>query len=132
MKRNCARCERRYEARNAQSRYCSPSCRTLAARERKAGKVISDVTVEVTPRASAVTSSVEVTLAKAGRLSHPSAQAALSLARRIDEGAESSAGHAALVREMRAALAEALDRVKVSSDPVDELRSRREARRRGA
>jgi hypothetical protein len=56
-------------------------------------------------------------------------QAALALARRIDDGAESSAGLAALSRELRAALAEALSRVESQGDALDDLRARREARR---
>jgi hypothetical protein len=70
-------------------------------------------------------------LQAAGRLDSSAGQAAVALARRIDDGAESSAGLAALTREMRAAMAEALARAEASGDALDELRARREARRVG-
>ena len=70
-------------------------------------------------------------LTAAGRLDSSAGQAAVALARRIDDGAESSSGLASLTREMRAAMAEALSRVEASGDALDELRARREARRVG-
>ncbi len=70
-------------------------------------------------------------LAAAGRTETPSGQSALALARRIDgSGQESGAGLASLVREHRAALADALrDVAVVAVDPVDELRAARERKR---
>jgi hypothetical protein len=70
-------------------------------------------------------------LTTAGRLETSAGQAAIALATRIDEGAESSAGLAALTRELRAAMAEALANVTEAGDALDELRARREARRAG-
>jgi hypothetical protein len=70
-------------------------------------------------------------LTAAGRLESSAGQAAIALATRIDEGAESSAGLAALTRELRAAMAEALANVTEAGDALDELRARREARRAG-
>jgi hypothetical protein len=68
-------------------------------------------------------------LTEAGRLQTSAGQAAVALASRIDAGAESSSGLAALTREMRAAMAEATANVAQTGDALDELRARREARR---
>lgn len=66
------------------------------------------------------------TLAKleaAELLDDPSGMAALALARRIDRSVlDTGAGVAALVREHRAALADAMTRGKVAADPLERLR----------
>ena len=68
-------------------------------------------------------------LVAVGRSDSSSGRAALVLARRIDAGAESSAGLAALTRELRSCLLEATSTVETVEDSVDLLRARREARR---
>lgn len=73
--------------------------------------------------------SVAAVLAEAGRASHPSGVAALAIARRIDAGPESSAGLAALAKQLQSSLDVALARVEVEADPLDELKARREQRR---
>jgi hypothetical protein len=70
-------------------------------------------------------------LTAAGRLQTSAGQAAIVLARRIDDGAESSSGLAALTREMSARMAEATANVVQAGDALDELRAKREARRAG-
>lgn len=67
-------------------------------------------------------------LAEVGRVDSPAGQCALVLAKRIDMGQESGAGLAALVREHRAALAEAMQDRESGPSPVDMLRARRQAR----
>jgi hypothetical protein len=66
-------------------------------------------------------------LDRAGRLGSAVGQAALALARRIDASqGETGSALAALVREHRATLAEAVKDAEVAADPLDELRNRRE------
>lgn len=62
----------------------------------------------------------------------PAAQAALVLAARIDAGADSGASIAAMVKQLHATMAVALEHAELAADPIDELRRRREARRAGA
>lgn len=53
-------------------------------------------------------------------------QAALVLAEQLVNGQHSGAGYAALVRELRATIAEALDGAAVANDPLDEIKLRRD------
>jgi hypothetical protein len=76
-----------------------------------------------------VTAATEAALVAADRLSLPVGQLALAYARRIDAGNENGSATAALGRELRAALDEALDGASTEVDVVDELRARREQRR---
>lgn len=64
-------------------------------------------------------------LAKADRLDSPLGQAALVLAQRLDVGTKDTGSSAAAVaREFRATLEEALRGVEVEADAVDDLRGR--------
>lgn len=56
-------------------------------------------------------------------------QQALALARRLDDGGTADTAFAAIAKELRTTLAEALKTATVAADPVDELRARRERRR---
>jgi hypothetical protein len=138
MEATCARCAQTFSARSKRARFCSPKCRTQATRARARGEaetLPSKAKPKRTPKPQAdapisgTLGAVVAELRGAGRLDSSAGQAAVALARRIDDGAESSAGLAALTREMRAAMAEALSRVEASGDALDELRARREARR---
>lgn len=137
MTATCARCGADFETRRRSARWCSDRCRTQASRARKAGK---PDTVKPEPKAKprkarpvevevGVTPAVIRELAAAGRGETSAGRAAVALARRIDDGAESSAGLAALTRELSCRMAEALADVETVADSIDELRARREARR---
>jgi anti-sigma-K factor RskA len=66
-------------------------------------------------------------LTEAGQVASASGQAALLLARRLDSQlTETGSSVAAMVREHRAALADALKGAKAEVNPLDELRARRE------
>ncbi|MBK8772691.1 MAG: hypothetical protein IPM06_20000 [Rhizobiales bacterium] len=68
-------------------------------------------------------SSTRAALAGAKLTDDPAGIAALVLARRIDSGAlDTGAGLAALVREHRAALGDAMSRATVEADPLERLR----------
>ena len=130
MQKLCVRCGDQFVAARKDVQYCSKRCRNGASRDRVAGKTAPRVKPAVSPvEVIGATSAVTAELTSAGRLDSTAGQAALALARRIDDGAESSAGLAALSRELRAALAEALSRVESQGDALDDLRARREARR---
>lgn len=130
MQKVCTRCGEQFAAARKDVRYCSKRCRNSASRDRVAGKpdVLPDLPA-VMPVVSGNFGAALAELTAAGREDSSAGQAALTIARRMDEGAESSAGLAALSRELRAAMAEALSRVESSGDALDDLRARREARR---
>lgn len=66
-------------------------------------------------------------LTGAGQVASASGQAALLLARRLDSGlTETGSSVASMVREHRAALADALKGARAETNPLDELRARRE------
>lgn len=139
MRVTCARCASEFDARSKRARFCSPKCRLEAHQARSKGEPeLAPVAAKPKrkPRKKAepiggTLAAVTAELSAVGRLESSAGQAAVALARRIDEGAESSSGLAALTREMRAAMAEALARVEATGDALDELRARREARRAG-
>ena len=137
MTATCARCGSDFETRRRSARWCSDRCRQAGARARKAGKPETvkapkprkprtDPAVEVD---HGVTGAVIRELQAAGRADSSAGRAAIALARRVDDGAESSAGLAALTRELSARMLEALAEVESTGDSLDELRARREARR---
>lgn len=143
MRITCAACSTDFDARSSRARFCSAKCRYDAHyRRTKLGLPEGPTAPESPkpkrtrkPKAEAVPTgtlgAVVAELTAAGRLDSSAGQAAVALARRIDDGAESSSGLASLTREMRAAMAEALSRAEATGDALDELRARREARRAG-
>lgn len=74
-------------------------------------------------------SATRLSLQAVDREATPHGQAALALAARVDAGHEHGSAVAALVRELRATLTEAMAGVRAVDDVVDELRARRERRR---
>jgi hypothetical protein len=134
----CATCSTDFNARSSRARFCSAKCRTAAHYRRT--KLGIPETRETKPKArkpkpvdspTGTLGAVIAELTAAGRLQTSAGQAAIVLARRIDDGAESSSGLAALTREMSARMAEATANVVQAGDALDELRAKREARRAG-
>lgn len=138
MRKSCAVCGTEFEAKRAAAKYCGQTCRQRAHRRPEAAsdaKVLPlppETTSEPAPvmvggRLAAATAAE---LDQAGRLETAVGQAALALAARIDGGIrETGAALAALVREHRATLAEAVRGAAKAADPLDELRARRERKR---
>jgi hypothetical protein len=108
---------------------CSAKCRTAKAR---GAPIRVDEPAE--GREPRVRRRVEAELEDAGRSGTWLAEAAIEVARRIDE-ATAVMGYAALVKELRATMDVALEGVKRKTDPLvalqDELEARRERRRAG-
>ena len=138
----CATCSSDFEARSSRARFCSSKCRTAAHYRRT--KLGAPEAINPPPAKAKRTrkskpgesptgtlAAVIAELTEAGRLQTSAGQAAIALATRIDAGAESSAGLAALTREMSARMAEATANVAQAGDALDELRAKREARRAG-
>lgn len=74
---------------------------------------------------------IRATLTESGVLDTPNGQLALKLAGRIEnQSNDSGSSIAALSKELRLVMAEAMNRVVAADDPIDELQRRRESRRR--
>jgi hypothetical protein len=114
-----------YEAKRAASRFCSDRCRV---RNHQNGGKPRPATVELPAVTGGVVSETTATLEGAGRLQTPLGQLAVLLASRIDSDGEHGSGLAALSKELRATMLEALDGVELRVDTLDELRVRRDSR----
>lgn len=132
MTRNCDRCGTPYQAQRPQSRFCSSRCRVAAGKARNEGRPesLAPVTDLPAPQPGAIADAVRVELEAAGRDSTSLGRQALSLAQRIDSAQDTGSAVAALHRELRATMAEAMAGAAVAADRIDELKARRE--RRGA
>ena len=79
-----------------------------------------------------VTEAVTATLAAIGKTDTALGASALVLAGRLDADGTADTAVAAMTKELRATLSELTRDAPAKGDPVDELRERRERRRRGA
>ena len=159
MEMACYECGEVFEAKRDTARYCSTRCRTRAHRKRKtnmpepvkqatasavAGRLIDHdghdsreppaeghLIVDETPMT--VHQATLDELMKAGKVATVGGQSALALARRIDNPAlDTGSALAGMVRQLEATLASVLDEKEDAGDELDELRRRREERRRAA
>ena len=138
MRKTCAMCPAEFEAKRPAAKYCSERCKKRAQRqpggtEAKTRKPAPSVQSPMEcPAGSPLVEATLAELRRAGRDESASGVAAVALATRIDASmfsAETGAGVAAMVREHRAALADAVKDAGKAADPLDELRSRRERKR---
>lgn len=134
MRKECAECGDSFEARRPNATYCGPRCRKRAQRAGRTDQKARTVPVAPLPdqpeEDGPVTAATRRELAAAGREESALGQGALAAARRIDTPtSDSGSAVASLIREHRAALAEALDGAKPAMDDLDELRARRDAKR---
>ncbi|QBI97245.1 hypothetical protein KD930_gp01 [Mycobacterium phage Kevin1] len=133
MRRECAVCGQPFEAQRPQAKYCGETCRKRAQR---GGIAKQKQQAPLTPPASATPAgglieTVQAALEEADRLHTIAGQHALELARRIVYAPGMNTGVAALSKQLQAVLAEALaGAASVAADPVDELKARRDAKRR--
>lgn len=132
MTRNCDVCRVPYEAKRASSKYCSDGCRKRA--QRAPGVPLAAV---VTSLASASLPAEDGSLClatvreleAADQLGSSLGQACLFIARRLDSGSmDTGSSVAALLRELRATIAEAIASGRVAADPLDQIAAKRAAR----
>jgi hypothetical protein len=134
MRKSCTECGEEFEAKRDTAKYCGERCKKRAQRRPSAPSAPAAPVVELPAEsfAGSLTAATLADLERAGRVDTADGQAALALARRVDLGAkETGASLAALVREHRAALAEAVRDAETAADPLDELRARRERKLAG-
>jgi len=134
MPATCEECGERFEAKRSTAKYCSTRCRTRATRRRAEGRPAPAAEPRQVPApAEDVPLLVAATideLAKAERLSTALGQTAVKLAERIGSRSETGSAVASLSKELRATMAEALRGSAAAADPIDELRARRDRKRR--
>jgi hypothetical protein len=138
VRRPCDACGEAFEPRTSRSRYCDRvPCRRkrarVAKREQRRQRVrrANVATLRRAPPGEAVAEAVRQELEAAGKLSTSIGQAALVLARRLDDPQDDTgSSSAALSKQLRTLMAEALEDMKIPNDPLDELRARRERRHR--
>ncbi len=130
MNRTCAACGKPFEAKRSTAKFCGSSCRanvsTGVAVLRPAPVAPEPLTPERGPQEQATWNA----LAEAGRETHPMGVAALVLSRDIDARDTPVNARTQAIKQLSATLADALKGAAVAS-AVDELRSRRDARRTG-
>ena len=129
MQRDCDVCQQPYEAKRATSKYCSANCRVRASR---APEQVTPplVAVDFNPAsAGALYAATLRELEACEQVESSLGQTALLLARRLDDTPmDTGSSVAALVREHRATLLEAVERGTIAADPLDQLSIRRRER----
>ena len=126
MQRACEACGKSFNAVRASARFCSDACRKRVARHGGAKPQLS--VVESMPErpknAGSLLGAVMIALEEAKTLETPAGRLAVSLASRIEDPVSMDSGSAvaALSRELRAVMAEALARSSKSSSPLDLIR----------
>lgn len=128
--RSCDVCGRTYDAKRPSSRFCGATCRKRHQRSPGVAAVPAPTVLAAAP--GGLHAATHAELEAADRLETALGAAALALASRVDSGsAEQGSAFAALVREHRAALAEALRGANPAANPLDELKARRDRKRAG-
>lgn len=119
----CASCGRTLEGGTKRRRYCDDRCRQRAKR----GATIRALDSEAP---GSVVAATRAALEAVGRLDTPAGAAALVLAERLDRGGDTGSAVAALVRELRATLAESTADAPVEDSALEGLRRTRYERLR--
>lgn len=121
--RQCDACGHLYTAQRATSRFCSSTCRARVAR----GQVPNPQTS--TRVAGDITEAVRRELQAVDREATPLGQTAISLAMALDGVQAGASGIAALARELRATMTDAMAGATTGRTPLDDLRERYNRRR---
>jgi len=133
MLRTCDICGTEFEAKRA--RICSSKCRMRKSRGTvliKPGKVVALGNSALLPddvEASAVEAATRRVLVELERMETPQGQAVLVLARKIDDGRDTGAGLAALVKQFDQTLRAATSGAHEDASPLDKARDELAARR---
>ena len=125
MTRECAACGQPFEAKRSTARYCGEVCKKRAQRRQPKGAKSAP------PAPRTLVDVTRARLEAVGRLDTVIGQQALRLAGRLLSDYDTGSALAALSREFRATMTEALADVEVAADPLDELAKRRRAKASG-
>jgi hypothetical protein len=136
MDHSCEGCGKRFQARRG-AKTCSATCRKRVSDRLKAvggttappGNVGPAPTPQAQPE---LVAAVAAELEAAGRLDTALGRQALRLAQRMHSEFDTGSAIAALSKELRATMAEALKDATPVADPLDELAARRSRKAAGA
>lgn len=122
------------DAQNPNRRWCSDRCRKRASRAGISSSRTSPARPPAAPlrEVSGLLDAVTAELTAAERINTVGGQLAIELARRIADAPPMNTGVAALSKQLTAVMAQALTGAKPTRDPVDELKKRRDRKRRAA
>lgn len=134
VQRGCAVCGLPFDATRPQAKYCGATCRQRARRAAPASPALVNADAGKQPSALSgagedIVASVVAELTAAGRQDSAMGVLAVQLAQRMTRF-DTGGGLAALSKELRAVMAAALQQAPASSDLIDELKARRDAKRR--
>lgn len=139
-RRACVVCSTSYQPKRPTAKYCSDRCKKRASDQRAADRRAAERAATAPPaettRSTELVDQVRAELEAAGRLDTVIGRQAMLLASRLETNTNDTGGSAAAVsKELRAVMAEAMSGVHQAEDPVqqsqDELRKRREKRKHG-
>jgi hypothetical protein len=134
MRVRCSACGKPFEAERSTAKFCGATCRKRQSR--KAGPVadMPDPTPIAPPETAkdSLVDAVKADLKAAGRLDSALGRQALRLAERMGSTFDTGSAIAALSRELRAVMAEALQNGAKAADGLDELAARRAQKAAGA
>jgi hypothetical protein len=129
MKVSCAACGKPFDAQRKTARYCGPACRK---RKQRRGAAIETLPPPVEVPSGSLADTVRDELTSAGRLNTALGAQAVRLAERMESPFDTGSAIAALSRELRAVMTEALQDASRAVDPLDELAQRRLQKAAGA
>ena len=129
--RKCDLCGASYVAQRSTSRFCSPRCRSRNGGAPRQRHFVLSVTSDATDgnEGASLLDAVRSELGAAGMTNSALGQLALLLAAKLSDPNDTAAGTAAVSRELSRVMTSALRGVRVSADPLDELRRRRDVKR---
>jgi hypothetical protein len=122
----CQSCARPFEAKRPAAKFCGDTCRKRAQRAPGTAKTL--LTSDVPKLASPLVRTTQAALESAGVVETVAGQQALLLAERMSNPHETGAAVASMSKQLQSVVSEALRSVK-RSDPLDELRGRRDQKR---
>lgn len=133
MHRQCLACGVEFTAVRASASYCSSRCRVRASRARKSGAELKPLPRREVPEPTGgLTDATRAELTAHGLAETADGILLLTLAARIDAGAETSPALASLSKEYAARKDALLPSSRpAQASPMDELRALRERRRTG-
>lgn len=129
--RECASCGGSLEAKRSHARFCNATCRKRSWRMSVPAEVPAEAAAP-SPEAAAVVEVTRRQLEAAGQVETVLGRQALVLAGRLGSTRETGSAVAAVSRELRAVMAEAMRGIAAEADPLDDLRARRDRKRAAA
>lgn len=127
MQRSCEVCGRSFEARRSTAKYCGQRCRK---RSQRLGQVLKLPTSE--PGSVSAVEETRRLLEFADLLNTPLGANLLRLAERLDDRSDTGSALATLSKQHLALVEQVQRGLKTEANPLDEIRARRDRRRRGA